>query len=92
MPKLFTIMGYKVFFWSNESGEPIHVHVCKGRTTENATKIWLTRNGGCILVNNNGNIPKAELKKLLKVISAQYFIIIDEWKKFFVTDDVKFYC
>ena len=64
MPNLFTIMGYKVFFWSNESGEPIHVHISKGQPNKNATKIWLTRSGGCILANNNGNIPKKDLNKL----------------------------
>ena len=31
MPKLFTVSGYIVYFWSNEEGEPIHVHVSKGR-------------------------------------------------------------
>ncbi len=50
MPNLFTISGYKVFFWSNEVNEPIHVHVSKGQPTPNATKIWLTRSGGCIMV------------------------------------------
>ena len=30
LPKLFTVSGYTVYFWSNENGEPIHVHVSKG--------------------------------------------------------------
>ena len=30
MPKIFTIKGYIVYFWSNENDEPIHVHVAKG--------------------------------------------------------------
>ena len=38
LPKLFTVSGYIVYFWSNEEGEPIHVHVSKGRPTPNATK------------------------------------------------------
>ena len=45
MPKLFTVSGYTVYFWSNENGEPIHVHVSKGKPTPNATKIWLTKSG-----------------------------------------------
>ena len=49
MPNLFTILGYKVYFWSNENNEPIHVHISKGIPSKNAAKIWLTRNGGCIL-------------------------------------------
>ncbi len=31
MPNIVTIMGYKVYFWMNENGEPIHVHVSKGK-------------------------------------------------------------
>ncbi|WP_423806022.1 DUF4160 domain-containing protein, partial [Phascolarctobacterium succinatutens] len=27
MPNLFIILGYKVYFWSNENDEPIHVHI-----------------------------------------------------------------
>lgn len=56
MPKLFTVSGYIVYFWSNEEGEPIHVHVSKGRPTPNATKIWLTRTGGCIVASNGSQI------------------------------------
>lgn len=29
MPKLFVIDGYQISIWSNENGEPIHVHVLK---------------------------------------------------------------
>lgn len=33
LPKLFMVSGYTVYFWSNENGEPIHVHVSKGEHT-----------------------------------------------------------
>jgi 2,4-dienoyl-CoA reductase-like NADH-dependent reductase (Old Yellow Enzyme family) len=49
-----------VYFWSNENYEPIHVHVSKGKPFQNATKIWLTRDGGCILASNGSNIPSKE--------------------------------
>ena len=92
MPKLFTVSGYNVFFWSNEQGEPIHVHVSKGRPAPNATKIWLTRTGGCIVANNGSKIPEKELNELLEFISAQFFLISEKWKQFFATDTIKFYC
>ena len=56
LPSLFTVSGYKVYFGSNENGEPIHVHVAKGKPTPNGTKIWLTRTGGCILASNGSHI------------------------------------
>ncbi len=31
MPKVFKVGRFTVFFWSNEEGEPVHVHVSEGR-------------------------------------------------------------
>jgi len=92
LPSLFTICGYKVYFWSNEIGEPIHVHVAKGKPVENGTKIWLTEKGRCILASNGSNIPKKQLNELMEFISAQFFLICEEWKNFFACDEIKFYC
>ncbi len=92
MPSLFSVCGYKVFFWSNENNEPIHVHVAKGKPSPNATKIWLTRDGGCILANNGSDISTKELNELMGFISAQFFLICTEWKKFFLVDAIEFYC
>jgi len=66
--------------------------VSKGRPTSNSTKIWLTKNGGCILANNSSNIPQKELNYLLEIIAAQYFSIVSKWKEHFLVEDVKFYC
>ena len=92
MPNLFTVSGYKIYFWANENNEPLHVHVSKGQPTSSSTKIWITKTGGCILASNGSHIPKSELNKLMEFISAQFFIICDEWKKFFVVDEINFYC
>ena len=92
MPNLFTVSGYKIYFWSSENDEPIHVHVSKGQPSPNSTKIWLTREGGCILASNGSRIPQSELNKLTEFISAQFFLICAEWKSFFVTDEIRFYC
>ncbi|MDE6591541.1 MAG: DUF4160 domain-containing protein [Oscillospiraceae bacterium] len=92
MPNLFTVCGYKIYFWSNEFGEPIHVHVAKGKPTPNATKIWLTKAGGCIVASNSSRIPQKELDELMEFIAAQSRVIRKEWKKFFIVDNIKYYC
>ena len=92
LPKLFTVSGYTVYFRSNENEEPIHVHVAKGKPTPNATKIWLTKSGGCILASNGSRIPNKELNELMDFISAQFFLICSKCKHAFVTDEIKFYC
>ena len=92
MPSIFEICGYKIYFWSNENNEPIHVHVSKGKPTQNSTKIWLTKSGGCILSNNNSKIPNNDLNVLLDAITSNYLFIVSYWKKFYEIDEIKFYC
>ena len=92
MPNLFQIGSYKVFFWSNENNEPIHVHIAKGKPTQNSTKVWITSAGGCIIANNASKIPDNELNKILEIISNQYFFICSAWKKHFVVDEIKYFC
>nr|WP_282434445.1 DUF4160 domain-containing protein [Desulfosporosinus acididurans] len=70
----------------------MHVHVGKGKLSANATKIWLTASGGCIIANNGSRIPQKELNELSDIIAAQYLMICAEWKNHFKVNDIKFYC
>ena len=46
VPKvLLDFLGYTFYFYSNENGEPIHIHVSKGRPSENSAKFWIKRDG-----------------------------------------------
>ena len=83
VPSLFRISGYIVYFWSNENNEPIHVYIAEGVPSANATKVWLTQGGHCILANNNSKIPQEKINKILDVISAQFFFICAKWKSAF---------
>ncbi|MCQ2594576.1 MAG: DUF4160 domain-containing protein [Treponemataceae bacterium] len=92
MPSILKIRGYCIYFWSNENEEPIHVHIAKGIPVENATKLWITKDGGCIEANNNSHIPEKELKILSRIISANFFVIMSAWKNHFPDYEIKFYC
>jgi len=58
----------------------------------NATKIWLTKSGDCIVANNNSRILEYDLNKILKSIRYNFFYIISEWKVFYGVDEIRFYC
>lgn len=90
MPNIFTVFGYKIYFWSNENGEPVHVHICKGKPTANATKYWLTSAGGTLQANNNSRIPKNDLVKLERFIEANHHFICQKWLSYF--GYLTFYC
>lgn len=83
MPTLFEIYGYKIFFWSNEEDEPIHVHVAKRKQSANATKIWLPPESNPVLANNNSRIPQKDLSRILKVVAQNRDTIIARWYDYF---------
>ena len=79
MPQVFVILGYIVYFWSNENDEPIHVHVCKGSPQKDATKVWITEDGP-VLEHNKSKIPKKDLKRILAWIEMNDELIIKKWQ------------
>ena len=79
MPQVFVILGYIVYFWSNENDEPIHVHVCRGSPQKDATKVWITEDGP-VLEHNKSKIPKKDLKRILAWIAMNDELIIKKWQ------------
>ncbi len=91
MPTILTLGRYVLFFWMNEPGEPVHVHVAVRRPTEHATKFWLTEDGGCVLASNGSNLSAKELRKLANFIAYNHGRICTAWKDTFKTDTLRFY-
>ena len=92
MPQIFKLGPYLIYFWANEGNplEPIHVHIAEGKPVENATKLWITQSGKCLLQNNNSHIPDKRLKLLIRIIEANSEEIINKWKAFF--EKVYYFC
>ena len=92
MPQVFKIAGYTVYFWVNENDplEPVHVHIAKGVPSPNATKIWITKNGKCLLCNNNSKSPDKQLRVFMQIIEARSKSALDLWYSTF--KQISFYC
>ena len=92
MPQLFRVGSYVVYFWINENNplEPVHVHIANVKPTPNATKIWITRSGKCLLQNNNSRIPDRQLRILIQVIEARSTSIVEQWKETF--NEISYFC
>lgn len=92
MPQVFRVGEYWVYFWTNEGKpiEPIHVHIAKGTPVANATKIWITGSGKCLLCNNNSDIPKHTLRNIMRMIEARSDDVIQLWMKYF--GEIRYYC
>lgn len=80
MPRLLVIEGYQISIWSNENGEPIHVHISKKRPTENSFKLWLLSDGTFVKANPNDNrIPANVLKRIIRKLNPQAMFIRNYW-------------
>lgn len=92
MPQIFKIGSYWVYFWANENEplEPVHVHIAEGKPTSNATKIWITKAGKCLLCNNNSQIPNKKLREIIRIVEANSNEIKQKWFDFF--NQIEFYC
>ena len=60
MPTVLRLLGFRFFFYSNESLEPSHIHVEKG---DNEAKFWLEQ---VELASSNGFSAK-EINQLRKI-------------------------
>lgn len=80
MPKLMMINGYQISIWSNENGEPIHVHISKRKPSPNSTKLWLLSDGTFIMANPNDNrIKRNDLKAIIVKLNLNATFIRDSW-------------
>lgn len=91
MPNYFTYAGYKLYFWSNEGDEPIHVHVTKGHPNPASTKFWILEDGTLQMANNKAELSKKDLKKITAFLEANIDEICDTWKDYFRLDKISFY-
>ena len=67
-----------------------HVHIAKGKPSENATKVWITSAGNCLLCNNNSRIPSHTLRNIMRMIEARSTDIIQKWFTYF--GEISYYC
>ena len=92
MPQIFKIGSFWVYFWSNEGNplEPIHVHVAEDAPTANATKVWITRAGKCLLAHNDSRINVRVLQNILRIIEARSEEVVNKWVVFF--GEISYFC
>ena len=79
MPKIFEFNGYKIFFYSNESGEPCHVHITQDYKSK--SKVWIEPK--IKVAHNNADIPKKDLKNILEFLKLKRTEILKRWNQFF---------
>lgn len=79
MPTILLVMGWRLFFYSNERNEPIHVHCRKG---EKECKYWLDRVNFSLEEAYSYNMNYKDTREVKKIIFEYFEFIESEWDKF----------
>ena len=79
MPTILFIDGWRIFFYSNENNEPIHVHVQKA---EMEGKFWIRKEEFEIDEEFIFNMNSKDKRDIRKIIFEHFDYIINEWNDF----------
>jgi uncharacterized protein DUF4160 len=77
MPTILTEKGFRFFFYSNENGEPMHVHVEKG---DAEGKVWLVP---IVKVAYMIGFTTNEERQIMQIIAAKIVILKQKWNEHF---------
>ena len=79
MPTILYTRGWRFFFYSNEGGEPIHIHCQKA---EKECKFWLDVNNFDIYEAYSYNMNSRDKRWVRKIVIENFEFIETEWKAF----------
>ena len=80
MPTVLYIFGWRLFFYSNEGTEPVHIHAEKA---DMECKFWLLVDEVEIKEAFAFNMTPASTREIKKIIYQHFDLIVDSWNKYF---------
>ncbi len=79
MPTILLVLGWRFFFYSNESNEPIHIHCQKG---DKEAKYWLDTQNFDVREEFSLNMNSRDKREVKKIIFDYFEHIEEQWKQF----------
>ena len=80
MPTIFQQKGWRVFFYSNEGNEHMHIHAIKGETE---VKYWISQKLNMISYANSFNLKPIQQREIEEILIEQLPRIIKTWNIYF---------
>jgi len=80
MPTILLIRGWRVFFYANESNEPIHVHAKKG---DAECKLWLYIDIFDVEEAWSYGITPRLRREIRQIVFDHFDFIVEEWNRCF---------
>ena len=80
MPTILLVKGWRVFFYSNEGNEPMHVHARKG---DAECKFWMLSEAYSVEEAWSHGLTPRLRREVRKILFDHFDIIIEEWNRCF---------
>ncbi len=78
MPTILFLMGWRLFFYTNEGNEPIHIHC---RKAEKECKYWLNTKTFDVREAFSYSMNNKDKRQVKKIIFEYFEFIEEEWEK-----------
>jgi hypothetical protein len=78
MPTVLRIRGWRVFFYSDEGDEPVHVHARKG---DAECKFWLLEDEYEIREDWSESLTPRLRREIRRIIFDHFDLILEEWQR-----------
>ena len=79
MPTILEILGWQLFFYSNENNEPIHIHARKAGME---CKYWIDLKEFDIKEAYSFGLKEKDKRQIRRVIFDHFDYIVDQWSEF----------
>lgn len=79
MPTILEILGWRLFFYSNENDEPIHIHA---RKAEMECKFWLDVKKFDIEESYSFGLKVNDKRQIRRIIFDHFDYIVEQWGEF----------
>ncbi len=76
MPTILEIMGWRLFFYSNEANEPIHIHARKAGME---CKFWIDVKGYDIKEAYEFGLKPKDRREIRRIIFDHFDYIVERW-------------
>ncbi len=76
MPTVLRLGPYRFFFYSNEWGEPPHIHI---QRETSLAKFWLNP----VSLASSTRFPPKEIRELHKLVEAHKPKLMEAWNEYF---------
>jgi len=76
MPTVLKVGPYRLFFYSGDRDELIHVHI---ERDDNVAKFWIDP----VRLHTSGGFGAAELRRIQRIVEANQDTLIEAWNEYF---------